>query len=1076
MKNIRKNTPSEFYRLRRPEYFSDSETIYDIVLPKEQLAFELSQITTNQKQDEFENLCRKLAEKTISPNLIPQVGPTGGGDGKTDSETYPVSDSISNRWFIPEHGWEKDEKWAFAISAKSTWKSKAEADIKKIIGTKREYTRIYFITNQTPSSKKKKEAQDEFIEKYGLDIVILDGTWILEKVYDNNLLDIVIDSLNMSNVLKNKQTYVGENDASRLKKLKELEENIQNPKRYFEYDFQLVEDALESAILSRKLEKPRDEIEGKFDRAIRFCKKLNSDKQWIRIHYQRAWTYLYYYDDYSAFIEEYKELKKFISEDSSISELELYVNLYNSLKGACAANCNLADFMIDLSKERDDLYSILDKFTNKENKPCTSLIAKFYKAFEGLMNTVILEKSPENYLKEISSHFIESKGLIDFPFESFKTMIEEIGLLFPTIKEFDKLIDTIASIDEKRTSELTAGQTFLRRAGQKFVAKQYKDSIIYFGKSVLKLAKEESNDGLYLALKGLGHAYQEIGLLWASNNCFISASSIAFKSWYEKGVLDNRVYDCAKHLSINEQIIGRVPNFLAWHELFNVISNQVEAGEEDDEIPSIELLDAFLSVRVLNTNERFDNLFSHMPDVLEEQSLWLSQNAVLFKLGYTDLILKDYEKANIKSEADLSNHFELIANQPFRNQMLYETNFMDGNEVKIVSNVLGCKFTYTFEKDLELLFAAETFAAFFESFLATSLKDMFPNTEEIRIKLIKNIEQELFQFTSNGKSNEYEISINKFSYNRDKFESLWEKLIAFFSHILATNFFIKNPYELLENLFKEEEINERLGFVFEHRNFTVNVLGDNAKLFFSDWIKSDKSKEYPSKRTSPIKFTLKEKEQKDKPKTLDFEETKHTERKVISIIDDKLWNEAKWKGFGPFYHPQIGFGLFLGFENGVPGKAIFDDWINRFGKEDKNELIKITIVKGTNRNNPFWYRVHITSNIEKEFLKHKERYFGVTARFHEMTPNNSNNLKIIEDALKTTKKFLFCPALISADGSKIEPYFDKSIIKKDIKIKNAWEIGLHDIESSVIKTGDEPLIPENIKDAPVLEILKKRYE
>ncbi len=63
--------------------------------------------------------------------MIPQVGPTGGGDGKTDSETYPVSPSISDRWFVPENGWNKNEKWAFAISAKEAWKGKAKGDIKK---------------------------------------------------------------------------------------------------------------------------------------------------------------------------------------------------------------------------------------------------------------------------------------------------------------------------------------------------------------------------------------------------------------------------------------------------------------------------------------------------------------------------------------------------------------------------------------------------------------------------------------------------------------------------------------------------------------------------------------------------------------------------------------------------------------------------------------------------------------------------------------------------------------------------------------------------------------------------------
>lgn len=149
-------TPSELYKSRRPEQFSDSDITHECLLTREQLAFELDQITTNQKHDEFETLCRRLAEKFISPNLVPQVGPTGGGDGKTDSETYPVSTDISDRWFVPEKGWEKDEKWAFAISAKKTWKSKAKSDIKKIVETEREYSSAYFMTNQNHQVKKEK--------------------------------------------------------------------------------------------------------------------------------------------------------------------------------------------------------------------------------------------------------------------------------------------------------------------------------------------------------------------------------------------------------------------------------------------------------------------------------------------------------------------------------------------------------------------------------------------------------------------------------------------------------------------------------------------------------------------------------------------------------------------------------------------------------------------------------------------------------------------------------------------------------------------------------------------------------
>ena len=217
----------------------------------------------------------------------------------------------------------------FAFSAKETWKSKAKGDIEKIIATGRDYTRIYFITNQLPSSRERKEAQDEFFQQYKIDIVILDGAWLLESIYSNDLLDVAIDSLNLSESYKKKTKNFGKNDSARLKRLNDLEQSIANPNRYFEYDHQIVEDALEAAIVTRMLERPRDEVEGKFDRAIRFCRKGGNDKQLLRIHYQRAWTYIYWYNDYPAFFEEYKICKSLISPESTINEVELLYNLIN---------------------------------------------------------------------------------------------------------------------------------------------------------------------------------------------------------------------------------------------------------------------------------------------------------------------------------------------------------------------------------------------------------------------------------------------------------------------------------------------------------------------------------------------------------------------------------------------------------------------------------------------------------------------------------------------------------------------------------------------------------------------------
>ncbi|MFW9879784.1 MAG: hypothetical protein ACFFG0_42460, partial [Candidatus Thorarchaeota archaeon] len=712
-------------------------------------------------------------------------------------------------------------------------------------------------------------------------------------------------------------------------------------------------------------------------------------------------------------------------------------------------------------------------FSNKDDKPCSSLIAKFYKSIEQLMDSVSEKISPDTYLKELLDYFSASTGLIDFPFESFKKMLEEVGLLFPDSLTYDNVIDRIASIDEKRTSEISAGHTFLKRAGQKFISKLYKESVIYFGKSVLKLAKEESDDGRFLALKGLGHAFHEMDLLWASNNCFISAGSIAFKSWYEKGVIDKRVYDCVKNLAKNEQIIGRIPNFLTWHELFNVISTQVEQGEEYENIPIFDLLDACLAVRLLNTNSQKNSSYTYLPDILESQNLWLSQNASLFNLGYFDLIINDYKKIGINNENELAKHFELIANQPFRKQMLYDTELLSESEVKFISKILGCNFIFSFEQDIELLLAAETFAAFFESFLATSLKDVFPNTESIKFKLIKKTEENLFQFETLDSSSEYLIRINKFSFSREQHNKLWIRMMELISHILTSNFFIKETQKLLDKLFKNEEINERLTFIYEHRNFTINVLGNDPKLFFNKWINAESIKEYPLKREKPLMYHFENKEHSANfnPK-LDLSEVGHSHRKVSSIIDGRQWDEAKWNGFG-FFLDHNGLNIFIGFANGNAGKKIFQGWINRFGNVDENENIKITIIKGVDRFNPHWYRVHIGADIQKEQLKSGDIIISAF-RLHKIEAKSPENLNNLISAFKNYKTFRFCPAELTLNVNKIHPYDEYSIVKKEITIRNAWEIGIHDIENIAIKPGDNPIIPENVNNAPVLEVLRQR--
>lgn len=1074
-KNTKILTPSEFYRARRPELFSDSEIISESLLSKELLALELSKITTNQKQDEFETLCRRLSEKLISPNLIPQTGPTGGGDGKTDTETYPVSTTISDRWFIPEEGWTNDEKWAFAFSAKHEWKSKAKADIKKIVDTERGYTKVYFITNQTPSSKKKKAAQDEFTNSFDIEVIILDGKWILENVFTNNLIHIAVSSLNLSDIYKNTNIKLGPNDTERLNQLEDLEKSINNPKRYSEYDFQLVEDCIEAAIISRMLEKPRDEVEGKFNRAFRICEKVNNEKQWLRLHYQKAWTYINWYDDYSSFTQEFKNFKKYISKTSSISDVELYVTLFHLLTSIeSLGKRKLSDFQINLENEKSDLDDILSKFEKDTDRPSSALIAKTYKTILKLIDALISDVAPERYIKKLSVLISSSSGFLNYPFESFQIMIESLGAVLSNNKEFDALIDHIAIIAEKRNSELAAGHIFLKRGDQKLIADLFEESVIYYGKAVLKLAKEESNVGLYHTMINLAKAYSGLNLYWASNNCLVAASGISITSWHESGKISKGNYDCAMQLAFNELLIGRVPSFLCWHEMFMVFSSQIDVAIGKDAIPPIDLMDGLLSVRILNDDIE-DGVLSILPDILSNQELWQSADSALYKLGYTEQLIEDYNSLGITDIKGLDNYFKLIANHPFKKQMLNNSDIMSGDTITISTQILGCHFIIKLEKDVELLLVGETLLAFFESFFSTSLRDVYPSTESIIIVLIKNENEKIFSFENTDSSFEYIIKVNDFNFSDDSRQTVWEHLLKFTGHILATNFIMKESKQYLENLIKKEEVYERLSLVIEHRKFSINTLGMPLKYFINDWIEINTHKEYQMKRAIPLSFDIPSEdntfEQIKKDKSI---VDGHNKRTVFSVIDKVLWDKAKWKGLGVIADTKT-LGLALIFEDIETGKTIFGNWVKKFGKEDKNDSIRLVIIRGIDKHNPFSYKVLIGSNIKIGSLN-PQSLILFTTRYCEMVPTNSLNMDLLINTFESGKQYTLGPVLLSQNSVDMDTYLANSILKTNLIIRNAWEIGKNDLDGIAITESDTPVIPDDVIDAPVLELLKRKLK
>ena len=366
----------EFYKKIHPGLFSDSKTVKKGKLSEDYFSYYLESLTSQSKEKEFEDYCRKIIGVTICPNLLPQTGPTGGGDSKVDSETFPVSETIAESWLNGYGDLAHSERWAFAISAKKEWKSKFKSDVKKIIGTNteygRNYTKIFFVTNQFVSDKKRADAEDELRDEYEIDIRILARTWLLENTFKNNNQILAIEAFRMSEDLLD-VVEEGSKDIQRKRRLKEINDelsDIENLK-----SARIVKLSEESVEILRELEVGKMTAIEVLERNIRFTKKYGHSQNYINALYNFCWTILWWYEDRDMYYEKYLEIEAIYKEQTdNYTILKKLSTLWITLH----LNHNEGNKIIDFMDTHTNLLkNSFEMFIQDKENPKRARLARF---------------------------------------------------------------------------------------------------------------------------------------------------------------------------------------------------------------------------------------------------------------------------------------------------------------------------------------------------------------------------------------------------------------------------------------------------------------------------------------------------------------------------------------------------------------------------------------------------------------------------------------------------------------------------------------------------------------------------
>ena len=623
-------SPKSFLKARRPERFSDTILEEATELDRSLLEFHLSSLTSRSQETQFERFAHRLCEREICPNLLPQTGPTGGGDSKVDSETYPVSDKLALAWYVGIGNEAAQKRWAFAFSAKAQWRSKVRSDIAKIATTNRGYDKAFFISNQAIPDRKRAEVEDGLRAEYGIDVRILDRTWILDRVFEGGHEQIAISELGVS-ALTRRNISRGPIDVKRENKLDETDKRIDEALQANRFGSALVEDAINSADLARNLERSRVEIEGRYGRADKLSLKYGTSRQQIETSYQWAWTLFWWFEDFEGFIEKYRVVEERARESRNAYDLECLTALWYCLHGIVMRG--EIDAQIALyTGHTDILIAELERLRSERDRPSTALLAETSLIEVRLAIKLSKGEGIDDELRSLQKIILKSEGLVGYPLEPLVEKLTEIGKLLEGIDAYDELFETILRVASNRDGEISAARLLLLRGERQLSQGRRIEAIATLGRALAWLYKHETRREIVKALYLCGCAYDEVGLPWAARGTLLAAASIATDELWRYGDVTPYQAACYRRLKWVELRLGRLPHILAWHELDLVVRHElVDRGYDPDQILSIDPAFDAQIIRLFLRTDFFDlSALTKLPDVLDHLGLDLGADALLY--------------------------------------------------------------------------------------------------------------------------------------------------------------------------------------------------------------------------------------------------------------------------------------------------------------------------------------------------------------------------------------------------------------------------------------------------------------
>jgi hypothetical protein len=531
--------------------------------------------------------------------------------------------------------------------------------------------------------------------------------------------------------------------------------------------------------------------------------------------------------------------------------------------------------------------------------------------------------------------------------------------------------------------------------------------------------------------------------------------------------------------------LGRVPYILTWHELDMIVRQQLKREGYDydwDGEPEFQIPVAGLFLRA-----DFADLprLTRLPDQLERIGLLMAQDALLFALGHEDALHDAAKKADMGEEFD---KFLAGLMRASTSAKLLIPQFGERSICTLTTRVLGCDVTVECDNDAPCVEAGESFLASFEAVLATgALKKLVAREPRLLVRVRKaDIGSSVCSVTVEEERGRPVVLIrcrtdSANPWMGDEGEAFATALQDAVWQCVAHVVMFEDVTRDLERLLRDERVIDRAFSIAGRIGFQSNVLGRSPKNTLAAWSPGD-AKDYALLRREPLPLplasspseTLKWKAGEGEPpeQLRDVNLRSHARMRTVSLIREPLWNRANWRGA---YFESSGAGspplLALMFGDEDAGSAIFRQWREEIGADDKAKQLRISFITGISSKQPHAYRVVIGANPPADLGK--DELFAILTRNLSVDARTPANLHTFLGLYRQVGEFYFAPAF--GDG-RSRPRVDGALAIKIHRahVVEAWRVGENDLERAAIDDDDDVIVPEGENDPPYLRARAQR--